>query len=172
MCQPYARYPLLRRELGYKSHIPVRLLSAFQIPPMTSDIHLVVLLCSGTIRHVSISTHMYSKFSLQISDLCIRFIWLTYILSGGLSIELRTFIAGMLEMLRRIQWNFCTLFCLYPRVRCLTVPDRVENKHLNNMEEYRITRELPLPYHFDAHPTEEETYIARLQLRKRLARLS
>ncbi|KAF8126316.1 SPX domain-containing protein [Boletus edulis] len=113
MCEPYARYPLLRRDLVYKS-------------------------------------------SALISNLCIRFIWLTYIYLDETSIELRTFVAAVLEMLRRVQWNFY----------------RVENKHLCNMAEYRITRELPLPYQFDADPKEEEAEIARLQLKKRLARLS
>ncbi|KAF8133906.1 EXS family-domain-containing protein [Boletus edulis] len=113
MCQPYARYPLLRRDLVFKEHIPV-------------------------------------------FDLSTRFAWLLYIFFDETSIELRVFIAAMVEIFRRAQWN------IY----------RVENKHTANMEEHRVTRELPLPYHFDAHPTEEEAYIARLQLRKRLARLS
>ena len=70
------------------------------------------------------------------------------------------------------------LYVIIPFVRhddcntCLTISDRVENKHLSNTEEYRVTREVPLPYGFDVHPSEEEEYIARLQLRKRLARLS
>ena len=70
------------------------------------------------------------------------------------------------------------LYVIIPFVRghdcdtCSTRLDRVENKHLSNTEEYRITREVPLPYRFDAHPSEEEAYIARLQLRKRLHRLS
>ena len=28
-------------------------------------------------------------------------------------------------------------------------PDRLENEHLGNMDQYRITREVPLPYSFD-----------------------
>ncbi|KAF8558288.1 EXS-domain-containing protein [Imleria badia] len=119
MCQPYARYPLLRRELVYKSHI------------------------------------LFYYFAL-VSNLSIRFIWLIYIFSGKASIELCTFIAAMLEMLRRVQWNFY----------------RVENKHIINTDEHRVTRELPLPYSFHADPNEDEAYIARLQLRKRIARLS
>jgi hypothetical protein len=27
--------------------------------------------------------------------------------------------------------------------------DRLENEHLGNMDQYRITREVPLPYSFD-----------------------
>jgi len=40
---------------------------------------------------------------------------------------------GFLEMLRRVQWNFY----------------RLENEHLGNMDQYRVTREVPLPYAFD-----------------------
>jgi len=39
----------------------------------------------------------------------------------------------MLEMLRRWQWNFY----------------RLENEHLGNMDQYRVTREVPLPYTVD-----------------------
>jgi len=42
----------------------------------------------------------------------------------------RTFIGGFLEVLRRWQWNFY----------------RLENEHLGNMDQYRATREVPLPY--------------------------
>jgi hypothetical protein len=68
------------------------------------------------------------------------------------------------------------LYVIIPFVRdhdcntCSMFSDRLENKHLSNMEEYRVTREVSLPYSFDVYPSEE--YIARLQLRKRLARLS
>jgi hypothetical protein len=41
--------------------------------------------------------------------------------------------------------------------RCTRLPtedswsraDRLENEHLGNMDQYRITREVPLPYSFD-----------------------
>ncbi|KAH7913118.1 EXS-domain-containing protein [Hygrophoropsis aurantiaca] len=68
-----------------------------------------------------------------ISNLLIRFIWVLYIPERGPNLTLRTFIAALLEMLRRIQWNFY----------------RLENEHLGNMDQYRVTREVPLPYHFD-----------------------
>ncbi|KAI9573493.1 EXS family-domain-containing protein [Boletus coccyginus] len=119
MGQRYAEYPLLRRELVYKSHIPL-------------------------------------YYFTLVFDLCIRFIWLSYIWYDDASMELGTFIAAMLEMLRRVLWNFY----------------RVENKQVNNAAEYRITREVSLPYRFDVLPSENDVYIARLQLRKRLERLS
>lgn len=30
-----------------------------------------------------------------------------------------------------------------------SVLDRLENEHLGNMDQYRVTREVPLPYSFD-----------------------
>ncbi|KAJ3807502.1 EXS-domain-containing protein [Lentinula lateritia] len=69
-----------------------------------------------------------------ISNTLIRFIWVIYIPSSSASnMYLRFFIAGFLEMLRRWQWNFI----------------RLENEHLGNMDQYRVTREVPLPYSFD-----------------------
>ncbi|OAX34317.1 EXS-domain-containing protein, partial [Rhizopogon vinicolor AM-OR11-026] len=65
-----------------------------------------------------------------VSNFAIRFIWTFYIPSMSASFGLRTFIAGFLEMLRRIVWNFY----------------RLENEHLGNMDQYRITHEVPLPY--------------------------
>jgi len=43
-------------------------------------------------------------------------------------------------MLRRWQWNFY----------------RLENEHLGNMDQYRVTREVPLPYTFDDTACEED----------------
>jgi hypothetical protein len=68
-----------------------------------------------------------------ISNTILRFIWVIYIPSKGPNMMLRTFIGGFLEMLRRWQWNFF----------------RLENEHLGNMDQYRVTREVPLPYAVD-----------------------
>ncbi|KAJ4473078.1 EXS-domain-containing protein [Lentinula aciculospora] len=69
-----------------------------------------------------------------ISNALIRFIWVIYIPSSSApDMYWRFFIAGFLEMLRRWQWNFI----------------RLENEHLGNMDQYRVTREVPLPYSFD-----------------------
>lgn len=43
-----------------------------------------------------------------------------------------------------------------PRLTCATMSDRLENEHLGNIDQYRVTREVPLPYHFDTHSNEEE----------------
>jgi len=68
-----------------------------------------------------------------ITNVLIRFIWIIYIPTRGPNTALRTCIAALLEVLRRCQWN------VY----------RLENEHLGNMDQYRITREVPLPYSFD-----------------------
>lgn len=77
-----------------------------------------------------------------ITNVLVRFIWVLYIPTRGPNFVLRTFIAAMLEMLRRLQWNFY----------------RLENEHLGNMDQYRVTREVPLPYTFDdqGHDDDED----------------
>ncbi|KZT71878.1 hypothetical protein DAEQUDRAFT_636838, partial [Daedalea quercina L-15889] len=68
-----------------------------------------------------------------ITNMIIRFEFVMYIPHSGINYTIRTFIAAMLEMLRRWQWNFF----------------RLENEHIGNMDQYRVTREVPLPYSFD-----------------------
>jgi hypothetical protein len=45
--------------------------------------------------------------------------------------------------------------------------DRLENEHLGNMDQYRITREVPLPYSFDelSHETDVGDEDDRAQVR-------
>ncbi|KAF7360315.1 Signal transduction protein [Mycena venus] len=88
------------------------------------------------------NTHCYAKnwcipitytslyYFAIVSNTLIRFIWVLYIPSQGPNMMLRTFIGGSFEMLRRVQWNFY----------------RVENEHVGNVDQYRVTREVPLPY--------------------------
>ncbi|PIL23311.1 transporter [Ganoderma sinense ZZ0214-1] len=70
-----------------------------------------------------------------VSNILIRFIWVIYIPTRGPNYIIRTFIAAMLEILRRWQWNFL----------------RLENEHLGNIDQYRVTREVPLPYTHEDH---------------------
>uniref|UniRef100_A0A0W0FTA8 Signal transduction protein n=1 Tax=Moniliophthora roreri TaxID=221103 RepID=A0A0W0FTA8_MONRR len=88
------------------------------------------------------SNHIYMYYVAMITNVLIRFIWVIYIPSMGPDIYLRQFIAAMLEILRRWQWNFY----------------RLENEHLGNMDQYRVTREVPLPYSLDeyTHDGEDE----------------
>ncbi|KIP07309.1 hypothetical protein PHLGIDRAFT_42215, partial [Phlebiopsis gigantea 11061_1 CR5-6] len=75
-----------------------------------------------------------------ITNVLIRFVWVIYIPQNGLAFPLRAFIAAILEMFRRWQWNFY----------------RLENEHLGNVDQYRVTREVPLPYTFDDHSHETD----------------
>lgn len=72
-----------------------------------------------------------------VTNLLIRFLWV--FIPGSPSFTTWSFISGLMEMLRRIVWNFY----------------RLENEHLGNMDQYRITREVPLPYSFD-NPQQED----------------
>ncbi|CDZ97259.1 Predicted small molecule transporter [Phaffia rhodozyma] len=75
-----------------------------------------------------------------ITNVIVRFIWIGYIPPGGISLRLRAPLFYLLEMLRRFQWNFF----------------RVENEMLGNVDQYRVTRELPLPYDLSREPDSSE----------------
>ncbi|KAF8652380.1 hypothetical protein AX16_004408 [Volvariella volvacea WC 439] len=80
------------------------------------------------------SSHVPFYYFAIVSNVIIRFIWLLYIPEDGPNVLLRSFIIALLEVFRRWQWNFY----------------RLENEHLGNVDQYRITREVPLPYTFDS----------------------
>ncbi|KAJ6487886.1 EXS-domain-containing protein [Mycena sanguinolenta] len=79
------------------------------------------------------SNHVYLYYFAIPSNILIRFIWVIYIPPQGPDMMLRSFIGGFLEMTRRIQWNFF----------------RLEAEHIGNVDQYRVTREVPLPYSLD-----------------------
>ncbi|TDL22762.1 EXS-domain-containing protein [Rickenella mellea] len=83
-------------------------------------------------RELVYTNHIPLYYFALITNLVIRFSWIIYIPSAGMDSTLRTFIAAILEMLRRCQWNFF----------------RLENEHIGNTDQYRVTREVPLPYSF------------------------
>lgn len=58
---------------------------------------------------------------------------------------------GMLEMLRRWQWNFRKPHHSSYSTAGSNRPGsvRVENEHLGNIDQYRATRDVPLPYLLD-----------------------
>lgn len=66
----------------------------------------------------------------MVTNVLIRFIWIIYLFGGPATLTLRSFVAALLEMLRRWQWNFI----------------RLENEHLGNADSFKIVRDLPLPY--------------------------
>jgi len=84
----------------------------------------------------------------QVSNTVLRFLWVIYMPEGGPSVLVRTFMVAFLEMLRKWQWNFCKLFhtATCSCFGILKTAVRVENEHLGNMDQYRVTREMPLPY--------------------------
>ncbi|KIJ61833.1 hypothetical protein HYDPIDRAFT_169443 [Hydnomerulius pinastri MD-312] len=90
-------------------------------------------ICKPHARHPFLRPELVYTSQIPVTNLCIRFVWVFYIPTRGPSLTLRTFVAALLEMLRRVQWN------VY----------RLENEHLGNMDQYRVTREVPLPYSFD-----------------------
>jgi hypothetical protein len=67
----------------------------------------------------------------------------------------RTFITAVFEMLRRLQWNFCKSISLlifnfaWIQGTLMKYTDRLEIEHIGNMDQYRVNREIPLPYAFD-----------------------
>jgi hypothetical protein len=54
------------------------------------------------------------------------------------------------------------LSCVHKLLTLSRKQDRLENEHLGNMDQYRATREVPLPYSFD------EDAPLRLQLESQL----
>lgn len=75
-----------------------------------------------------------------ITNIILRFGWVIYLLPGPASNLTRIFVIAFLEMMRRWQWNFI----------------RLENEHLGNVDMYRISREIPLPYHFKLGQSKED----------------
>lgn len=75
----------------------------------------------------------------MVMNFSIRFLWVFYIPSWPY-FNIRSFVTALMEMTRRIMWNFY----------------RLENEHLGNMDQYRITREVPLPYLFDNPQNEDD----------------
>ncbi|KAJ9116645.1 hypothetical protein QFC20_000578 [Naganishia adeliensis] len=67
----------------------------------------------------------------MVTNVLIRFIWVWYIPASASYLRTRSFFFALAEMLRRWQWNFF----------------RVETEQVGNTDQYRVTREVPLPYH-------------------------
>ncbi|CAE6469773.1 unnamed protein product [Rhizoctonia solani] len=83
-------------------------------------------------KELAYSNHIPTYYIAIVINVILRFIWIWYIPSGGLPAGTRAFMFAVLEMLRRVQWNFF----------------RLENEHIGNADQFRVTREVPLPYVF------------------------
>lgn len=86
------------------------------------------------------SNHQWAYYVAMLFNLLVRFMWIIYIPKAGPPAMARLFITGMFEMFRRLQWN------IY----------RLENEHIGNMDQYRVSRQLPLPYAFDFKIRQED----------------
>ncbi|KAJ7578280.1 EXS-domain-containing protein [Mycena floridula] len=92
-------------------------------------------------QELGYTSHIPLYYFAIVSNTVIRFMWILYLPSRGPDMMLRTFIVGFMEILRRWQWNFY----------------RLENEHIGNVDQYRVTREVPLPYSLDRVPLEEDS---------------
>lgn len=94
----------------------------------------------------------------------LRCTWVAYFpVPSGLNITPRTFIIACLEILRRANWNTCASFRVSlnsnsQKSDLSRHEDRLENEHIGNMDQYRVTREVPLPYTFQDDP--EDNYLS------------
>ncbi|KAK0522883.1 Xenotropic and polytropic retrovirus receptor 1 [Tilletia horrida] len=86
-----------------------------------------------------------------VSNVIIRFGWVIYLFPGSASVLLRTFIVALLEALRRWQWN------MY----------RLENEHLGNADDFRVVKDVPLPYTHGMRAAEEDLDDDDVQMAKK-----
>ncbi|KAJ7064983.1 EXS family-domain-containing protein [Mycena amicta] len=82
------------------------------------------------LRQDLIYTHISLYYLAIVTNTLLRFLWILYIPAKGPDAMLRSFVVGLLEIVRRWQWNFY----------------RLENEQIGNSDQYRATREVPLPY--------------------------
>lgn len=80
--------------------------------------------------HLAFEDVWFVYYVAMVTNIIGRFVWVIYLFGGPASTPLRSFLAALIEMLRRWQWNFI----------------RLENEHIGNSDSYKIVRDLPLPY--------------------------
>jgi xenotropic and polytropic retrovirus receptor 1 len=118
LLQRGTKHPFLRKELIYTNHIWVRWEPTYHPSPSSTNP-----------PHLSLQVYYFAL----VTNCLIRFGWIIYLPISGPHPNIRGGILGVLEALRRFQWNFF----------------RLENEHLGNADQYRVTREVPLPYSVD-----------------------
>ncbi|GAC98206.1 hypothetical protein PHSY_005795 [Pseudozyma hubeiensis SY62] len=79
-------------------------------------------------NEISFPQTIYYVFMLV--DVIGRSVWIIYLLPGSATVTLRSFLAALVEMIRRVCWNNL----------------RVENEQIGNTDSFKIMRDLPLPY--------------------------
>lgn len=70
-----------------------------------------------------------------LTNIPLRFSWVIYV-APDTSLQLKGFLVSLVETYRRWQWNFI----------------RVESEHVGNVDGFRVTRDVPLPYTIPNHP--------------------
>lgn len=78
---------------------------------------------------------------------------------SGLGITPRTFIVACLEIFRRAHWNICGCEVsshIDRESNILPHEDRLESEQLGNMDQYRATREVPLPYTLEQEADDDQ----------------
>jgi len=76
------------------------------------------------------TSHIWAYYFAIISNTILRFGWIIYLPIPGPGPNTRGGFLAIAEAIRRFQWNFF----------------RLENEHLGNADQYRVTRDIPLPY--------------------------
>ncbi|KAM0746346.1 EXS-domain-containing protein [Meredithblackwellia eburnea MCA 4105] len=84
--------------------------------------------------------HTWIYYPAMVLDILLRFAWVWYIAPGGPSVPVRGFCLAVMEVGRRIMWNGI----------------RVESEHIGNVDGYRVTRDVPLPYVIPEAPAERQ----------------
>ena len=106
-----AKRPFLRQELIYSNSV-VCVTHTSRDSLISHKTVLIGLLYRDCMcfyrRHSTRVTNI-----LQISNIIGRFQWILYLPFVDVNFQVRQFIVGMLEMVRRWQWNFCKYF-IYP----------------------------------------------------------
>ena len=107
LLEPHARYPILRRELVYKSHVSVRPQVSITLMALTVSqcYYFAIVRSRNRPDHGS-----NDNSSSQVFNVFVRFFWLRYIFVNKAHTTQDMFISALLEVLRRVQWNICTSF--------------------------------------------------------------
>lgn len=84
-------------------------------------------------KELLFENHIWAYYFAIVTNTVIRFGWVFFAPIPGPDANVRHGIQATLEALRRFQWNFF----------------RLENEHIGNADQYRVTREMPLPYAVD-----------------------
>ena len=103
------------------------------MPCCTSLSCKIILIKLGSRRTVlrnEISFPQPIYYVFMMVDIVGRSVWIIYLIPGNATVTLRSFLAALTEMIRRVCWN------------CF----RVENEQIGNTDSFKIMRDLPLPY--------------------------